>query len=95
MFRDLKIGITYDTNRLNIEIFLGFLGKDMTSHWLCHQCLAFYLKPKIYPIFKYGLAANVKVCSAFLLFISHYVYAIHLSPYSDFSSSHCSYTKDK
>ena len=41
---------------LEYEIFLGFLEKDMSSHWLCHQCLIFHLKPKIHPILKYGLA---------------------------------------
>lgn len=41
---------------LEYETFLGFLEKDMTSHWLCHQCLVFHLKPKIHPIVKYGLA---------------------------------------
>lgn len=41
---------------LEYEIFLGFLEKDTTSHWLCHQCLIFHLKPKIHPIVKYGLA---------------------------------------
>lgn len=40
---------------LEYEIFLGFLEKDMTSHWLCHQCLIFHLKPEFSPISKYDL----------------------------------------
>ena len=32
---------------LEYEIVLVFLEKDMTSRWLCHQCLIFHFKARI------------------------------------------------
>ena len=61
---------------LEYKIFLGFLEKNMTGHWLCDQCLTFHLKPHL------GIrsrVAGMEVCSALICQFSPQLEPRHLS----------------